>query len=136
MRERLINKENFFIKTAGNFRRIKKLPAGLIEIPSNSSTSNYYMSEDETTLYRVSNHWALSECPFIASCSWVLKDTQGKKDFRKVRIGKILFKNLIDLEDSSISYREGYRSGRPVICQYGENLKTLEKVHRTRMATR
>ena len=131
-----INKHNFFKNTYGRFRCIKKLPANVIKLDSDSKESSYYIREDEETLYRVSNHWALSECLFVASCVWILLDTKGHQNVNKKRIGMIKFKNLKSTENLKLSKRVSYYSGREIIEETDENLKTMEKVLNSRMSKR
>lgn len=133
----MINTTNYFQNTYGKFRCIKKLPANVIQLDSLSKDSKYYISSDGETLYRVSNHWSLSECPFIASCVWILLDTKGKKNIGTFRIGAIKFKDLKNIRDIKLTTRIGYYSGKEIIDDRNvDNYNIVEKVLNMRMTKR
>ncbi len=128
----MIDVNNFHQNTIGKFRCIKKLPTNVTKLECNSS-SEYYISNDGLTLYRVSNHWSLSECEFIASCIWQLLDTKGKTNYHKTRIGAIKFKNLTPIT-INLSHRISI-SGKQIIDDRGNtNLKKVEKALKSSMA--
>ncbi len=128
----MFDETNYFASSMGKFRAITKLPKDVIQIYK-SGASIYYKSSDGKTLYRVSDHWSLSECPFIASCVWILLDTKNSKG---LRIGKIQFKNLKNVNDLNLSTRPSSWDREIINDHDGNNIRIIEKVLNMRMSKR